>query len=130
MKTKTDKLLKNASPIILLILLCILVFPGCLVAAGSKSDVVGKPQRIQDPGKLQKAVYALLQKANVQHKLITDWHERARLESKKMQAKNHGQSTKAMAAAASKRACQIQLAMARTPEDITIPGCSATGKSR
>jgi len=85
---------------------------------------------MQDHEKLQKAVYALLQKANVQHKLITDWHQRARLENSKMQAKNHGQSTKAIAAAASKRACQIQLAMARTPEDITIPGCRAMGKIR
>jgi hypothetical protein len=124
----SEKWMTVAPSIILLILSIILTVPALLMAAGSKSDI-GEPQRIQDPVKLQKAVYALLQKANVQHKLITDWHQRARLESKKMQAKNHGQGTKAIAAAASKRACQIQLAMARTPEDITIPGCRATGKT-
>ncbi len=130
MKNNTDKLFKNASPIIMLILVCILLGSGSLFAASPKSDNTGKPQRIQDSEKLQKVMYALLQKANVQHKLITDWHQRVRLENNKKQAKNHGQSTKAIAAAASKRACQIQLAMARTPEDITIPGCRATGKIR
>jgi hypothetical protein len=130
MKEKVDKLFKYASPLILLMLLYILVFPGYLLAAGAKSDIVGKPQRIQDAGKFQKAMYALVQKASVQHKLINEWHQRARLESNKMQAKNQGQTTKVMASAASKRACQIQLAMARSPEDITIPGCRATGKTR
>ncbi len=130
MKNKRDKLFKNASRTILLILVCILVFPGCLFAASPKSEAVGKPLRIQDSGKLQKAVYALVQKAGLQQNLINDWHQRARLESKKMQAKDQGQNSKAIAAAASKRACQIQLAMARTPEDITIAGCRATGKTR
>lgn len=130
MENKTYKLLNYASPLTLLILLYILVFPGCLFAAGAKSDIVGKPQRIQDPGKLQKAMYALVQKASVQHNLINDWHQRARLENDKKHAKNNAQTTKVMASAATKRACQIQLAMARTPEDITIPGCRATGKTR
>ena len=125
-----EKVLTIALPVMLLSLLNILAVPTLLIAASAKSDIIGKPQRIQDPVKFQKAVYALLQKANVQHKLITDWHQRARLESNNMQAKNHGQSSKDIAAAASKRACQIQLAMARTPEDITIPGCRATGKNR
>jgi hypothetical protein len=126
----SEKWLTIALSIILLIFLIILVVPTLLFAASAKSDILGKPQRIQDPVKLQKAVYALLQKANVQHKLITDWHQRARLESNKIQAKNNGQNNKAPVAAATKRACQIQLAMARTPEDITIPGCRATGKPR
>ena len=125
-----EKVLTIALQVMLLSLLNILAVPTLLIAASAKSDIIGKPQRIQDPVKFQKAVYALLQKANVQHKLITDWHQRARLENNKMQAKNHGQSSKDIAAAASKRACQIQLAMARTPEDITIPGCRATGKNR
>jgi len=125
-----EKLLTIALSVMLLSLLNILGVPTLLIAASAKLDIIGKPQRMQDHEKLQKAVYALLQKANVQHKLITDWHQRALLENNKKQAKNHGQSTKAIAAAASKRACQIQLAMARTPEDITIPGCRATGKNR
>ncbi len=130
MENKTDKLFKNASQTIFVILVCILVFTGCSFAAGSKSDIVGKPQRIQDAGKLQKVMHDLVQKAYAQHKQITQWHESARLESKKMQAKNYGQNNKALVATASKRACQIQLAMARTPEDITIPGCRVTGKTR
>jgi hypothetical protein len=125
-----EKWMTVAPSIILLILSIILAVPALLIAAGAKSDIVGKPQRIQDAGKLEKAMYALVQKASVQHKLINDWHQRARLESNKMQAKNQGQSTKAMASAASKRACQIQLAMAQSPEDITIPGCRATQKIR
>jgi hypothetical protein len=75
-------------------------------------------------------MHALVQKAYVQQKQITQWHERARLESKKMQARNYGQNNKALVATATKRACQIQLAMARTPEDVTIPGCRATQKNR
>ncbi|MGO9122338.1 MAG: hypothetical protein ACLQPD_32590 [Desulfomonilaceae bacterium] len=125
-----EKCLTIALSVMLLILLNVLGVPALLFAVGPKSDIVGKPQRIQDSGKFQKVMYALLQKANVQHKLITDWHQMARLENNKKQAKNHGQSTKAIAAAASKRACQIQLAMARTPEDITVPGCRATDKFR
>ena len=123
-----DKLLL-APPIILLICLAS-ILPAMSIAASLKSDVVGKPQKIHDSEKLQKAMYALVQKAQVQHKLINEWHEKARLEAKKMQAKNNGQNTKPTAAAATRRACQIQLAMERTPEDITIPGCGPTRKTR
>ncbi len=106
-----------------------MALPAMSIAAGPKSYIVGKPQKIQDPEKFEKVMHALVQKAYVQHKLITEWHERARSEAKKMQAKNDRQN-KALAAAAAERACQIQLAMARSPEDITIPGCRATPKTR
>gem|GEM_PF-3288057 len=125
-----EKLLVTASPIILPICLAsILALPAISISASPKPDVVGKPQRIQDPQKLQNAMHALLQKAHAQHKIINNWHRKARLETARMEAKKRKESAKALAAA-SRRACQIQLAMARTPEDITIPGCQPTAKSR
>jgi hypothetical protein len=126
----SKKLLVSASPIILPICLAsILALPAISISASPKSDVVGKPQRINDPQRLQKAMSALLQKAYAQQKMINNWHRKARLENAKMEAKKRKEDNRAMAAA-SQRACQIQLAMARTPEDITIPGCRPTPKLR
>ena len=126
----STKLLVSASPMILAICLAsILALPAISISASPKSDVVGKPQRIQDPQRLQKAMSALLQKAYAQQKIINNWHRKARLENAKMEAKQRKENNRAMAEA-SRRACQIQLAMARTPEDITIPGCRPTTKSR
>lgn len=129
MTKMVEKLLATASPIILLILVSIFALPAFLIAASAKSDVVGKPQRIQDPQKLQKTMHALLQKAYAQERIINNWHRKARLENAKMEAKKRKENNGAMAAA-SRRACQIQLAMARSPEDITIPGCRPTPKLR
>lgn len=121
MNKKEQELLKSASPAILLILVSILSFPSFSFATGPKPDPVGKPERIQ-PQRLQYVMHALLQKAYAQEKIINNWHRKARLEATKMEAKKRRESAKAMTAA-SRRACQIQLAMVRTPEDITIPGC-------
>ncbi len=125
-----EKLLATASPIILFICLAsISALPAISNAADTKLDAIGKPQTIHDPQKLQIAMHALLQKAYAQQKIINGWHRKARLEAAKVEAKKRKESTKVLAAA-SRRACQIQLAMARTPEDITIPGCRPTPKLR
>jgi hypothetical protein len=123
-----EKFLKAVSLIILLILVSILALPASLIAAGAKPKEVGKPQRIQNPQKLENAMHTLLQKAYAQQKIINGWHRKARLETARMEAKEREESAKALAAA-SRRACQIQLAMARTPEDITIPGCRFKSKT-
>jgi hypothetical protein len=128
MKTMGQKLLTNTSPVILLILISILYFPGFSFATMPKPGPVGKPQRIEDPQRLQNAMRALLQKAYAQQKIINGWHRKARLETARMEAKEREESAKALAAA-SRRACQIQLAMARSPEDITIPGCRFKSKT-
>jgi hypothetical protein len=125
-----EKMMVTASGMILPICLAsILALPAISSAASPKADVVGKPQRIQDPQRLQKAMHALLHKAYAQHRIINDWYRKARLATAKMEAKERKESAKALAKA-SQRACQIQLAMARTPEDITIPGCRPKPKSR
>ncbi len=101
------------------------------MATGPKPSNVGLPQKIQDPEKLQRALYALLQKADVQSKIVNNWHRKARLETAHMEAENRKQDTKVGAvAAASLRACQIQLAVARSQDDITIPGCRFIPKTR
>ena len=69
---KREKLPETVSPIILLI--CILAFPPFSFAASPKPDIVGKPQRIDNPRVLQKSLNALLQKAHAQYKIINDWH--------------------------------------------------------
>jgi hypothetical protein len=119
MKTSGQKLLMSASPVILLILVSMLSFPGFSFAAGTKLAMVGKPQRIQDPQRLERAMHALLQKAYSQHRIIDNWYRKARLAAAKAEAKKREETSKALTAA-SKRACQIQLAMARTPEEFTI----------
>ncbi|MGO9119578.1 MAG: hypothetical protein ACLQPD_18460 [Desulfomonilaceae bacterium] len=93
---KREKLPETVSSIILLI--CILAFPALSFAASPKPDIVGKPQRIDDPQALQKSLNALLQKAHTQYKIINDWHLRVQLEKTNAQAKNHKQSTKTLAA--------------------------------
>ena len=129
MKNKGQKLLTNASPVILLILISILFFPGFSFASGAKPSGVGQPYRIQSPQRLQGAMHALLQRAYSQHRIINNWYRKARLAAAKMRAKERKERSRALTAA-SRRACQIQLAMARSPEDITIPGCRPTAKSR
>lgn len=124
-----EKLLKAASLIILLILVSILALPASPIAAGAKPNGVGKPQSIQDPQRLQNAMHALLQRAYAQQKIINDWHGKARLVNAKAQTGKREESNKASGEAASLRACQIQLAMARSPEDITIPGCRLKSKT-
>ncbi len=125
-----EKMLVTASPMILPICLAsILALPAISSAASSKADVVGKPQRIQDPQKLYNVMSGLLYKAYAQQKIINDWHRKARLEAAKLEAKKRKESAKALAEA-SRRACQIQLAMARTPDDITIPGCRRKSGTR
>ena len=122
--TKIEKkLLTTASLIILLVLVSVPALPASPIAAGAKPNGVGKPISIQDPQRLQQAMYALLQQANAQQKIINDWHRKARLVTAKTQNRKREESNKGSDEAASLRACQIQLAMARTPDDITIPGC-------
>ncbi len=128
MKTRGQKLLTNASPAILLIVITILSFPGFSFATMPKPGPVGKPERIQ-PQKLQNLMSALLQKAYSQRKVISDWHRKARLAAAKAEANKRKERSRALTAA-SKRACQIQLAMARSPADITIPGCRPNARSR
>lgn len=106
-----EKLLTNAPPIILLILLSILVLPAFIMATGPKPGNVGLPQKIQDPEKLQSAVYALLQKADVQSKIMNNWRRKARLKTAHMEAKNRKQDTKVIAAEASLRAFDSLTAM-------------------
>ena len=106
-----EKLLTNAPPIILLILVSILVLPAFLMATGPKPSNVGLHQKIQDPEKLQRALYALLQKADVQSKIINNWHRKARLETAHTEAKKPKQDTKAIAAEASLRAFDSLTAM-------------------
>jgi hypothetical protein len=130
MKKKGRKLLMNASPAILLILISILSFPCFSFAAGTKLAMVGKPQRIQDPQRLERAMEGLLNKAYSQHRIINNWYRKAKLAAAKMQAEKSKERSRTLATEASRRACQIQLAMTRTPEDITIPGCRPNAESR
>ena len=116
-----EKLLTNAPPIILLILVSILVLPAFLMATGPKPSNVGLPQKIQDPEKLQRALYALLQKADVQSKMVNNWHRKARLETTQMQAKNRKQDTKAIAAEASRKAFDSLTAMVGPDHIYTRP---------
>jgi hypothetical protein len=82
-----EKWLTNASPIILLILVSILVLPAFLMATGPKPSNVGLPQKIHDPEKLQSALYALVRKADAQSKIINKWNRKARLKTAQVQAK-------------------------------------------
>ncbi len=107
MKKVAEKLLTNAPPIILLILMSILVFPAYLMATGPKQGAVGHAQEIREPEKLQRALYALLQKADVQRKIINNWHRKALLATTQVQAKNCKQDTKAMATDSSRRASDL-----------------------
>ena len=116
-----EKLLTNAPPIILLILVSILVLPAFIMATGPKPGNVGLPQKIQDPEKLQSAVYALLQKADFQSKIINNWHRKAQLKTAHMEAKNRKQDTKAIAAEASRRAFDSLTAMVGPDHMYTRP---------
>jgi len=130
MKSITETLVGKALLTGAIFLLGIFALPANLIAGSSKMDIVGHWRMVQ-PEKLQNALHALLQKAQVQNAKMTQWHRKARLEQDKMQAKNREQDTKVGAvAAASLRACQIQLAMARSQDDITIPGCRFIPKTR
>ena len=135
MKSITETLVGKALLTGAIFLLGIFALPANLIAGSSKMDIVGQWRMVQ-PEDLQNALHALLQKANVQQAKMTQWHRNARLEQDKMQiktqAKNREQDTKvgAVVAAASLRACQIQLAMARSQDDITIPGCRFIPKTR
>ena len=138
MKSITETLVGKALLTGAIFLLGIFALPANLIAGSSKMDIVGQ-WRVVQPEKLQNALHALLQKAQVQNAKMTQWHRKAQLEQDKMQvkmqakmqAKNREQETKVGAeAAASLRACQIQLAMARSQDDITIPGCRFIPKTR
>jgi len=130
MKSITETLVGKALLTGAIFLLGIFALPANLIAGSSKMDIVGQWRMVQ-PENLQNALHALLQKAQVQNAKMTQWHRKARLEQDKMQAKNREQDTKVGAvAAASLRACQIQLAMARSQDDITIPGCRFIPKTR
>ena len=139
MKSITETLVGKALLTGAIFLLGIFALPANLFAGSSKMDIVGHWRMVQ-PEKLQNALHALLQKAQVQDAKMTQWHRKARLEQDKMpdkmqvktQVKNLEQETKvgAVVAAASLRACQIQVAMARSQDDITIPGCRFIPKTR
>ena len=134
MKSITETLVGKALLTGAIFFLGIFALPVNLIAGSSKMDIVGQWRMVQ-PENLQNALHALLQKAQVQNGKMTQWHRKARLEQDKMevkmQAKNREQETKVGAeAAASLRACQIQLAMARSQDDITIPGCRFIPKTR
>jgi len=130
MKSFTETLVGKALLTGAIFLLGIFALPANLIAGSSKMDIVGQWRMVQ-PENLQNALHALLQKAQVQNAKMTQWHRKARLERDKMQVKNREQETKVGAvAAASLRACQIQLAMARSQDDITIPGCRFIPKTR
>jgi hypothetical protein len=134
MKSITETLVGKALLTGAIFLLGIFALPANLIAGSSKMDIVGQWRMVQ-PENLQNALHALLQKAQVQNAKMTQWHRNALLEQDKMQvkmqAKNREQDTKVGAlAAASLRACQIQLAMARSQDDITIPGCRFIPKTR
>jgi hypothetical protein len=121
MKNIAEKLLTNAPPIILLILVSILVLPAFIMATGPKPSNVGLPQKIQDPEKLQRALYALVRKADAQSKIINNWYRKARLKTTRMQAKKTKQDTKAIAAAASRRAFDSLTAMVGPDHMYTRP---------
>ncbi len=111
-------------------LLGIFLMPALLQAGNTGTAAPGKTQKVQDPERINKALYALLQKADAQRKIINEWNRKRQLEQTKMQVKEREQRTDVMTAEASRRACQVQLAMARTPADITIPGCRPAPKTR
>ncbi len=121
MKHIAKNLRNTASLILFLILASLLAAPSFSMAARAKADTIGKAQRFKDPQRLQKAIHVLIQKAQTQQRIINDWHRRSRLEAEKARAKNRKVAVKM--SPATTRACHIQLAMARTQEDITIPGC-------
>jgi hypothetical protein len=81
------------------------------MATGPKPSNVGLPQKIQDPEKLQRVLYALLQKAYVQSKIINNWRRTARSKTAHMEAKKPKQDTKAIAAVASRTALYSLTAM-------------------
>ena len=116
-----EKLLPNAPPIILLILVSILVLPAFIMATGPKPRNVGLPQKIQGPEKLQRALSALVRKADAQSKIMNNWHRKARLKTARMQAKNRKRDTKAIAAAASRRAFDSLTAMVGPDHMYTRP---------
>jgi len=130
MKRTVDRLFEKTALIIPIFLLGIFLMPASLQAGNTGMAVSGKTQKLQDPERINKALYALLQKAQAQRKIINEWNLKRHLEQTKIQAKDRKQRTDVITAEASRRACQIQLAMARTPADITIPGCRPAPKAR
>ncbi len=111
MKKIAENLLTNAPRISLLILAIILVFPAFSTAAGPDPSSVGQAQKIQDPQKLQRALYTLLHKAQAQNKIINDWHRKALSKAAQAKAKNSKLSSKATAEDASRKSSGYATAM-------------------
>ena len=63
----------------------------------------------------------MLQKADVQSKIINNWHRKARLKTAHMEAKNRKQDTKVIAAEASRRAFDSLTAMVGPDHMYTKP---------
>jgi hypothetical protein len=117
-----DRVLTRGLVPILILSVGILALPEKLVGAGSGSRLAGQAQRIQDPEKMQKALYGLVQKARAQHAQLDNWHRQAQ----QGKAKSGIQNRRPVARVSELnyawgKFCKARLAMTDTPVGVASP---------
>jgi hypothetical protein len=100
----------------------ILFLPDKLIGAASGSDLAGQAHAIQDPEKVQKAWYGLVQKARAQQAQLNDWHRQARLGKAKMETqKKRPVSQRSGLNDAWRKFCKARLAMTDGAVGVSSP---------
>ncbi len=107
---------------ILILSIGILTLPGKLIGADSGSSVAGHAWRIQDPEKMQQALYGLVQKAKTQKAQLDNWHRQAQLGKAKTEAHNRRPVARATGLNDTwRKFCKTKLAMGDSSVGVSSP---------
>lgn len=117
-----DRLVAKMLLVALMLLVGIAALPGILMAAESVTGIPNQARKAQDPEKIQKAFYGLIQKAKAQQAQMKEWHRKAGLAKARVQAQEGQRVAKANGVTeAWRKFCQVRVAMLRTSEGVTEP---------
>lgn len=116
-----DRLLTKTLLIAVMLLIGIAASPAILIGAESVGGVPSQARKLQDPEKIQKAFYGLIQKATTQQAQMKEWHRKARLTKAKAEAQERRVAKANGVTEAWRKFCQVRVAMLRTSEGVTAP---------